>query len=419
MDSIKPGKFANLPDVDYDQPDVYESEGIPFSEPEPTVETSSIPALDMDNIDIKQAKAFFGVADQKELDKSNLALQYRNALFKSYMLERIRDEESQISVNSKPSGGNMSGTKDQLDTNPFLEESVNEKLRRLNETKASQNTIFLNAVSDLSRKLNTLSEKTLSNNTLLLGPVSENIWEKYQQSTKQKDPSESVTNKSNDNSNYINNRDNPASVISEFEQRISKLENTVGSPTQVKSANTSISSLVSVVDDLNTKVHLLSDPVFQDSAIKKVKFLLLELKNAKSSADNLLNPSLPLDNENTRNNQSGESGHLENSTTNSVANNEKINQIYDRLHELDPVFNLLPGVISRLEQLNSLHTKALAVTESFNNAKSSLDENCSRVDQLSKVLETCQSSISENSSIMLENIKAIESKILDISQMSK
>ncbi|OMH81929.1 hypothetical protein AX774_g4600, partial [Zancudomyces culisetae] len=121
MSTANSSKYHGLPDVAFDQPDVYETPDVQEkTEPELNINfVTENKELDIHNLDIKDAKNYFGIKDKTNSDKENSAEKYRRALYKSYLLENI---ENEISV--------YPSTKSQYNEGLFTETPL-EKLTRL------------------------------------------------------------------------------------------------------------------------------------------------------------------------------------------------------------------------------------------------------------------------------------------------
>ncbi|OLY78589.1 putative dynactin subunit 2 [Smittium mucronatum] len=413
-------KYVGLPDVAFDQPDVYETEDLRIpSVPVEDLSNSDHPSrnLDINNLDIKQAKEFFGLKDSASNEKSELANKYRKALFNSYLLQHLNGD---LSVSgSSPSIAQNSA-------NILLEETNSEKLMRLTievnqllsqvdeketETENNEKDSIFYTLSILQKKL-----ESISNRKLFL-PQSVNLSEKSIKNNEYppEPPSQdSVINDPSPSSSKIL----PESSLSvtEFERRISNLERIVDPELTSKSSDFAKAPLFKRVEDLQTKVELLTNPKFLESVSKRAKLASEELEHLAKNKEILS----ALSNSSNSDNQPSSDKFQSAQDVLTRANQEKISTLYEKLPSLEPMAMLIPSLMDRLDNLSKLHTRAASVVESFDSANDLLNlTQKSRVSDLYKVVDTLKSSIESNSSLMIQNVKDLETRMEELMKKIK
>ncbi|OMJ16571.1 putative dynactin subunit 2 [Smittium culicis] len=408
-------KYANLPDVDFDQPDLYESEDpkiIPDSSESIEYFNHYNRDLDVNNLDIKQAKEFFDIKYSESNDKNEIANRYRKALFNSYLLNRINSE---ISVSANPTSLPASD----IQENILLNESNSEKLLRLtfeinqllsqtekNETEdnESKKSSILAAVSSLKKKLDSVSSNPIFFNQSDSLADSSTSWKKYYESVSS-DKTSSIT--AAQRNNAIN-----SVTVAEFERRLSAIENAIIPSNDIASTLTNNVPLSASINDLKNKVELLTNPKFLESVSKRAKFASEELDKLSKSKEILSSLASEQDKETTSQDKFQSAQDVL-----TRANQEKISALYEKLPSLEPMTLLIPSLLDRLDNLSKLHVKAASVVESFSHVDDFINvTQKSKISDLTQIVETLQSSIESNSALMVNNVKELEQRMANLSK---
>ncbi|PWA02429.1 hypothetical protein BB558_001444 [Smittium angustum] len=393
-------KYANLPDVAYDQPDVYETTEPPTEINNKVSEYTLNKDINTEKLSIGNAKEFFHLKDEAKKDKDALVENYKRALFRSYMLEQITGGLSVQSSAGKKSDGISSLQSNQLDF-----ETAPEKLRRLvyevndlmkfaeedeSVFKEKEKAILMNAVLDLQTKLDHLSNKKFQENNNLTN--TDDNWKAFEQA-------QNIQTSSNSKGNNV--------LISDFEKRISKLELLLGPALDGSEAEMNQGPLLTTVTDLSTKTELLTNPLYLDSVSKRIKLASFEIEKLLVQQESLTKTG----------SQKKSDGDMDEDyqTAQDVldrVNQEKAAKVYEILPQIEPMISLFPNLVNRLETLSGIHTKAASIVESFDHVDTTIQEEKTKIKHLNNVLETLKSSVESNSVLLVENVKALESKLL-------
>ncbi|OMH82617.1 putative dynactin subunit 2 [Zancudomyces culisetae] len=421
MSTANSSKYHGLPDVAFDQPDVYETPDVQEkTEPELNINfVTENKELDIHNLDIKDAKNYFGIKDKTNSDKENSAEKYRRALYKSYLLENI---ENEISV--------YPSTKSQYNEGLFTETPL-EKLTRLtfeiqdlqssleNDDKIHNKEKIASAASELKQNLEAISEQRdrLSSDNGKI--VSSALWDRLNSSSSKKSTGEAFA----ENSDQKQRLEIP---ISEFESRISRLEAVLGCTTDnldqskvvlcsyTKNLMLTTPSITERLDTLNGQISLLSNPANLDSISRRAKQISVDLEKLDSLYSQVSQKSSE-----SEASSGVDTSKLANTNTNprlliTKSNLEKIDSLFENIPRYEFLLSVLPGLMNRLENLNQIHTKAADLVSSFESSVQASNVNDAKLKELKEVCGNLELSISSNKAVMESNIKSLEERILKL-----
>ncbi|OMJ29720.1 Dynactin subunit 2 [Smittium culicis] len=275
-----------------------------------------------------------------------------------------------------------------------------------NETEDSEckKTSILAAVSSLKKKLDSVSNNPIFFNQSDSLADSSTSWKKYYESV-------SSDKTSTINTAQRNNTINSVSVA-EFERRLSAIENAISPSSDIASTSTHNVPLSVSINELKTKVELLTNPKFLESVSKRAKFASEELDKLSKSKEILSSLASEQDKDATSQDKFQSAQDVL-----TRANQEKIATLYEKLPSLEPMTLLIPSLLDRLDNLSKLHVKAASVVESFSHVDDFINvTQKSKLSDLTQIVETLQSSIESNSALMVNNVKELEQRMANLSK---
>ena len=168
--------------------------------------------------------------------------------------------------------------------------------------------------------------------------------------------------------------------LTDFETRISQLEKILGSSATQLHEQPIRGNVMSILQRLDSKMNLLSDPITQDRLLHRLRSL-----NALAAQ----NPSL-------------------------FASDKKLDALYETLQS--PALSLVPNLVSRFVALKDIHNSAASMTKSLSTLETRLDSEHRSNVEIQKAIETLQGTIKSNSDGIMNNVAILQDRIQTLSE---
>ncbi|KAI9504915.1 Dynamitin-domain-containing protein [Coemansia spiralis] len=413
MSASVASKYSNLPDIDIDQPDVYETADVPDDGLGNEEQADEIPfSEDIAVTSIKAAKAAerFRVSAGDVDSKSALA-RYQKALFRTLQLESLSTDLEVV-----PAGASQS---------MILTETPEQRLRRLiyetqelqqqlaasgrsdssNKKGGEQNVALMKLATGLHDELALLNEKARSEDTADTGSslVSHSLWQRFENISHDT----SGEDKSIDSSKSISRQRLPKDdAVSQFETRISALEKVLGASSAHPAKDAAVGhSLVDTVSRLRQQIGILADPHRVDGIQRRIKQTLVDLDRLEIANTQATKAAAEISE------GRGETGSKQSLDPDTV---KRINELYEKLVNIDSLIELAPATARRLQSLAKLHVEASDVVARIGRVEAeqgSIDEELKTMKEIATGLK---SSMSDNSDTLRENIRHLDARIASL-----
>ncbi|KAJ1945968.1 hypothetical protein FBU59_002156 [Linderina macrospora] len=370
MSASTASKYANLPDIDREQPDVYETPDVPqdemnVDEPEvPLSEDISISTVSVDN-----AAARFRHASG-DVDKSSALKKYQSSLLRILQLESL-------------SGDLEVSTRAALDETPeqrlrrlvFETQELRAQLEKNGEAKQEKRTVALMQLANgLQEELGQLTVEAEGSSQARA------VWDQLERTpeAQAKRPVRAP-----------NDQD-----VAAMEKRIAALEKTLGAKESAAGP-----ALVDAVTRLRQQLDVIADPQRIEGIQRRVKQALIDFDR--------------LDHAQTQAIKAAEGDRSAGLDANAV---KRIDELYEKLSNIDSLVELAPATAQRLQSLATLHVEASEAVARIGRIEK---EQGSMTEELSTVKEIASSlrgSIVENNSTLKENVKYLDDRIAKLNE---
>ncbi|KAJ1674251.1 hypothetical protein EV182_003663 [Spiromyces aspiralis] len=462
-------KYANLPDIDLDQPDVYEtpdpveaddslhpaSEQASASPPPPhhcpadaqQAEEALDPNVSVEGIQARDALTKFQRllhnSDASDDPKSVMA-RHKRALFRTYLLESLSKggDLEVLTARSRPAGSDKEGQDSIVSPGwgTLDEETPQQRLRRLvyethelagtmqrtNETRASSKTsldvTLLSTISELQHQLTILSQSVDrtygQDGQRATSLLDRELLDKLCSIKSVHEDQEIAEAKTTKAAAAAPSRDRPGlgthmGDIGDLEQRLVRLEKALFGPSQSQQVTgTDRKGITATISSLEERVSLLTDPRMVEGISRRAKQLIVELDRLKEQQQQQQQQQQK--NLVVRSAQDGKAEGGEGAATVrelDQATVNRINDLFEHTTKLETLIELAPAVSARLQSLSQLHTEAASVVDTLKRA----EESNERVDQgIGMLTDLCQSlmkSIAENSEVMQDNVRSLDERM--------
>ncbi|KAJ2455143.1 hypothetical protein EV183_001072 [Coemansia sp. RSA 2336] len=390
MDVSVASKYANLPDIDTEQPDVYETPDVP--EEESFDDEAEVPLsedISTDTVPTGEAAARFRASSGDADPKSALA-RYQRSLLRTLQLESLSGDK-EVYSGSGTSSVQLSETPEQRLRRLVYEA---QELREQLETSASgketkQSVSLMKLVGGLHDELAQLSmqaEKGSSESAQLL-------WKQLDEPPASKGQGKPVA------------RTEPANV-SAFEQRIAALERLIGANSTLAKDTSVGHNLVETVARLRQQIEVLADPQRVEGIQRRVKQMLVEMDRLELA--------------NMQANKAA-SEASEGKGANSTARLDpgtikRVDELYEKMSNMDSLIELAPATARRLQSLSKLHAEAAEAVSRISRMENEQGSIGDELATMKEVAASLKSSIAENSETLKANIAHIDSRIAALSE---
>ncbi|KAJ2255284.1 hypothetical protein GGH98_002052 [Coemansia sp. RSA 454] len=349
-------KYANLPDIDTEQPDVYETpdavedtvysdDEVPLSE---DISTRSVPA--------DTAAARFR-ASAGDVDGKSLMTRYQRSLLRTLQLESLPGD-----IEAVASTQLVETAEQRLRRLVYETQELRAQVERENAAEGKQPRVALmHLVNGLHDELAQLSVE-----------AEQPAVEKAQGAEPRTGNSPRVSN------------------VSDVEKRVAGLEKLVG-------AGQSGHSLVDTVRRLHQQMDVLADPQRVDGIQRRIKQVLLDmdqLEQAHKSAKMV---------------DTADAGRLDPRTI------KRIDEVYEKLAHVDALVELAPTTARRLQTLARLHADASGVVARVARVQSEQESVAEEIKNMREVTEGLGTSVRENEGTLKANVAHLDARIAALS----
>ncbi|KAJ2374650.1 hypothetical protein IW150_002988 [Coemansia sp. RSA 2607] len=384
MSASVASKYANLPDIDLEQPDVYETPDVedqmdlddgPEQPIDEDIETTAIPA--------HLAAERFRSATGDSSSTSALA-RYQKSLFRSLQLESLGASSSSSLEVTSAGSSSFSETKEQrLRRLVYETQELKEQIAAENESgeKKDNNVRLMELANSLNGELEKLARPGNSEGSL----IAPELWRKLE-------PSGPEDRMQVDSRKPRTHAEEPSAL----EQRIAALEKILGNmPGTTPSTSR---SLVDSVAKMREQMDILADPNRIDGIQRRVKQVLvdmerLEIANAQSARSH------------TTSSDDKNSAKLDPATV------KKIDQLYEKLESVDSLIDLAPATAKRLQSLATLHVEASEAVSRIARIEKEQGGMKEELSLMKEIAESLKVAVGENAGTLKDNMKNIDTRI--------
>lgn len=412
-------KYAHLPGIDASQPDVFETSDLPESDqPDPAASSS---ANDQQSVD---------AADQIETLKVDV-----KDVYEKFKDKRV--DASKVDFSDKVGSSTRAGYDDAVEMQINLDranETLEMRFRRLqlemqelsedlnrvekaagDDSKAEQISPALlhQNVAGLQSQLHSLQlQKNVGGKLINLADPSGNIETKLQSQIEQikaashkegkgvaagKDSApiyEIYASPSGDSPDSKNSR------VASLEQRIARLEATLGSnganseKLAMLKAENRADGLLEAVEELQTKVNLLNPKVVDlvDGRLGALQLRLQQIGEKKAA-----------------NAAAGGAGAGAQQLTEETA--KRIEEIHGQMEKWESVCATLPNIADRMATLNDLHNRASTFSQTLQQLEAMQKTISGNLSTQSSLVNTVEATLAENLETIGKNCKALDERI--------
>ncbi|KAJ2081833.1 hypothetical protein H4R24_002040 [Coemansia sp. RSA 988] len=370
-------KYANLPDIDTEQPDVFETPDVAEEAPSETEAEEEVYSADISTeaMGISAAAARFR-ASAGDVDGETALARYQRSLFRTLQLESLADRAA---------------------TGPRLQETAAQRLQRLtHETQelrdqlaaadGTQHSVALmELASNLRDELTRLSAQGEPQGALaaLLQRV---------ESVQAIDPA-----KPKPAAQRTTQGGAKAADGAQLEQRIVVLERLVGASAAQPARDAATGhGLADAVARLRQQMDVLADPQRIDGIQRRAKQALVEmdrLEAARAQASRT------------------DSADSADTTRVDAAALRRIDEMYDTVSSVDSLVELAPATAARLQSLATLHAEAAEAVSRIARVDAAQTNISEELTTMREVASGLSASLRENSTTLSDNVRHLDARI--------
>lgn len=394
-------KYAHLSGIAYDQPDVYETFSLP--EDDQQLDYAEEDNEDIDRIKVEPSEAYKRFKDEVvSADNIDFSDKLSRSFKTGYQSKNEHWELAALGENETP-----------LQKYYRLKMETEKLIQDINSLQDCKNDLdeqlcanIGSQVQDILLKLSTLNiEKSFEQQLGKLGASEIDNLQKYVDTVnellKKKPESGDKPQSMKESSSQALNfqaliRPNKAqldnvSQISRLEERLRKLESTIGSGalTLKRLGISENGGLIEAVHLLMGQLSVLSSSQL-DAVDTRVSNLLPKLEQTSTKIDS----------------QDSEK-------------NKKINELYEIILKAKQESHLLPDVLQRMVALESLHQKVGKLVVTISNLNAQYIENSQNVEKNEMFLKTIESHIDENMKKINSNIQSLNARVEAVAEKLK
>ncbi|KAJ1740261.1 hypothetical protein LPJ55_004551 [Coemansia sp. RSA 990] len=391
MDASVASKYANLPDIDTEQPDVYETPDVP--EEESFDDEAEVPLsedISTDTVPTGEAAARFRVSSG-DIDPKSALARYQRSLLRTLQLESLSGDK-EVYSGSGTSSVQLSETPEQRLRRLVYEA---QELRGQLETSAGgketkQSVSLMKLVSGLHDELAQLSLQTEKGNS----ESAQLLWKQLDEPSTSKDQDKPVA------------RTEPTN-ISAFEQRIATLEKLIGANSTLMTEDSFVGhNLVETVARLRQQIEILADPQRVEGIQRRVKQMLVEMDRLELA--------------NMQANKAATEASEGKGTNATVRLDpgtiKRVDELYEKMSNIDSLIELAPATARRLQSLSKLHAEAAEAVSRISRMENEQGSISEELATMKEVAASLKSSIAENSETLKANVGHIDSRIAALNE---
>lgn len=357
-------KYSDLPDIDNEGQEVFESSDVE-SEIELPIETKHDPDIEISSINVEESKELF--ARNEIIDTTSFDFLGNLSRLNGYSVAQVEETtEEKLSRISRE-----------------LEEI---KLQDQTASASQQVDQLLTILSELKSENNTTTNKLLRSDQLKIDSLFKHI-----------------------------ESDTPAVASQNFnrlidlENRLSVLESAVGGTEDI----TTTTSIQLTINDLLRKISIIENPEYNfDKIRQEVDKLTKELEEL-----DLKRKVLDIDNDHDHNDDTSKT-----TTTTTITKQDKIDELYEKLPQINKYNQVAPMLLTRLKTLNSIHQEmknnidlSNGIDQILNDVQLDLKNWDQTIIKLNDRINDYEDNFAKNSTIVQERISDLILKVDSLS----
>ncbi|KAJ2483878.1 hypothetical protein IWW56_000024 [Coemansia sp. RSA 2131] len=349
-------KYANLPDIDTEQPDVYETPDAVVEEV--GIEDDEVPLsedISTDTVPTDTAAARFR-ASAGDVDGKSLMTRYQRSLLRTLQLESLPGD-----IEAVASAQLVETAEQRLRRLVYETQELRAQVARENATEGKQPRVALmhlvNGLHDELAQLSIEAEQPVVEKAQGVEPQTKHM----------------------------------VSDVPDVEKRVAGLEKLVG-------AGQSGHSLVNTVGRLRQQMDVLSDPQRVDGIQRRIKQVLLDMDQLEQAHKTMAKVA-----------DTADAGRLDPRSI------KRIDEVYEKLANVDALVELAPATARRLQTLARLHADASGVVARV--ARVQGEQECvgEEMKAMREVAEGLMSSVRENEVTLKTNVSHLDARIAALS----
>lgn len=359
-------KYSDLPDIDNEGQEVFESSDVE-SEIELPIETKHDPDIEISSINVEESKELF--ARNEIIDTTSFDFLGNLSRLNGYSVAQVEETtEEKLSRISRE-----------------LEEI---KLQDQTASASQQVDQLLTILSELKSENNTTTNKLLRSDQLKIDSLFK----------------------------YIES-DTPAVASQNFnrlidlENRLSVLESAVGGTEDI----TTTTSIQLTINDLLRKISIIENPEYNfDKIRQEVDKLTKELEELDLKRKVL---DIDIDNDHDHNDDTSKT-----TTTTTITKQDKIDELYEKLPQINKYNQVAPMLLTRLKTLNSIHQEmknnidlSNGIDQILNDVQLDLKNWDQTIIKLNDRINDYEDNFAKNSTIVQERISDLILKVDSLS----
>lgn len=359
-------KYSDLPDIDNEGQEVFESSDVE-SEIELPIETKHDPDIEISSINVEESKELF--ARNEIIDTTSFDFLGNLSRLNGYSVAQVEETtEEKLSRISRE-----------------LEEI---KLQDQTASASQQVDQLLTILSELKSENNTTTNKLLRSDQLKIDSLFKHI-----------------------------ESDTPAVASQNFnrlidlENRLSVLESAVGGTEDI----TTTTSIQLTINDLLRKISIIENPEYNfDKIRQEVDKLTKELEELDLKRKVL---DIDIDNDHDHNDDTSKT-----TTTTTITKQDKIDELYEKLPQINKYNQVAPMLLTRLKTLNSIHQEmknnidlSNGIDQILNDVQLDLKNWDQTIIKLNDRINDYEDNFAKNSTIVQERISDLILKVDSLS----
>lgn len=364
-------KYSDLPDIDNEGQEVFESSDVE-SEIELPIETKHDPDIEISSINVEESKELF--ARNEIIDTTSFDFLGNLSRLNGYSVAQVEETtEEKLSRISRE-----------------LEEI---KLQDQTASASQQVDQLLTILSELKSENNTTTNKLLRSDQLKIDSLFKHI-----------------------------ESDTPAVASQNFnclidlENRLSVLESAVGGTEDI----TTTTSIQLTINDLLRKISIIENPEYNfDKIRQEVDKLTKELEELDLKRK-VLDIDIDIDNDHDHNDDISKTTTT--ITTTTITKQDKIDELYEKLPQINKYNQVAPMLLTRLKTLNSIHQEmknnidlSNGIDQILNDVQLDLKNWDQTIIKLNDRINDYEDNFAKNSTIVQERISDLILKVDSLS----
>ncbi|KAJ1665631.1 hypothetical protein IW140_003097 [Coemansia sp. RSA 1813] len=398
MSASVASKYSNLPDIDVDQPDVYETPDVPADDYyDETAEQPLSEDISVSSIAATRAAERFRSSSGDVDGKSALA-RYQRSLFRTLQLESL----------SQGGGGDLEVLSTGAMQPMAVKETPEQRLRRLvYETQELEQQLraasdgngsgkqtavaLMKLAAGLNNDLAQLSDTVRQSDS---GPVSQELWQRLEAA--EVEGNEDGTHRKRQVATGVEG-------VGRLEARIAALEKTLGAGAAHPPRDVSVGhALVDTVSRLRKQIEVLADPHRVDGIQRRVKQALVDMDRLEMASAQAAKAGVSGDS------ADGKTPALEPFVV------KRINEMYDKMVNIDALVELAPATARRLQSLAKLHAQASDVVARISRVESEQQNIGDELGNIKDIAVGLKTSMADNADALKDNMRHLDTRIASL-----